>query len=125
MSEHRSRVARAIKSFVENPLTNLVKGVALLVIGLTDASHTFRDDITHGQFRVGHGLVIIGLFSINPNRCPTIIEGLEAGSRYLEAREKQGTPERCGWPMRMGNGPSALTGLSTAYQVFDRAPAHG
>ena len=88
MSEHRNRVARAIKSFVEHPLTNLVKGLALLLIGLTDASHTFRDDITHGQFRVGHGLVIIGLFSIL-EALPHIIEGLEASSRYLDSRENK------------------------------------
>ena len=41
MLRPRGKVARAITSFVENPVTNLVKGIALLLIGLTDASHTF------------------------------------------------------------------------------------
>jgi hypothetical protein len=89
MSDRGDKIARGIKSFVENPVTNLVKGIALLLIGLSDAFHTFRDDITHGHVRVGHGLIIIGLFSIL-GALPHLIEGLEAGERYLELREKKG-----------------------------------
>jgi hypothetical protein len=88
MSEHKSKIAREIKSFVENPVTNLVKGLALLLIGLSDASYTFRDDVTHGHFRVGHGLILIGLFSIL-GALPHLIESLEAGERFLESREKK------------------------------------
>jgi len=88
MSQLGERVSRGIKSFVENPVTNLVKGVVLLLIGITDASHTFRDDITHGQARVGHGLIIIGLFSIL-DALPHLIGGLEAWERYLELQEKK------------------------------------
>ena len=83
MSDRRERIARAIRSFVEDPITNLVKGIALLLIGLSDASHTLRDDITHGHVRVGHGLVIIGLFSIL-GALPHLLDSLEAGERYLE-----------------------------------------
>jgi len=93
MSTRGDTIARGIKSFVENPVTNLVKGIALLLIGLTDASHTFREDITHGQVRVGHGLVIIGFFSILGS-LPHLIESLEAGERYLELREKRGQAEK-------------------------------
>jgi uncharacterized membrane protein YiaA len=93
MSERADKVARGIKSFVENPVTNLVKGVALLLIGLYDASHTLREDVTHGQLRVGHGLIIIGLFSIL-GAVPQFIEGLEAGSRYLELRGKKEPAEK-------------------------------
>ena len=32
MSERGDRIAHAIESFVENPVTNLVKGIALLVV---------------------------------------------------------------------------------------------
>jgi hypothetical protein len=88
MSERSDKLARAINSFVENPVTNLVKGVALLLIGLSDASHTFRDDISHGQVRVGHGLIIIGIFGILET-LPHFIESLEAGARYLEFRKKK------------------------------------
>ncbi len=88
MSDRPLEIARAITSFVENPVTNLVKGIALLFIGLTEASHTFREDLAHGRLRVGHGLVIIGFFSIL-GALPHLIEGLEASSRYLELREKR------------------------------------
>ncbi len=88
MSRRMDRIGRGIKAFVDNPVTNLVKGIALLVIGLVDASHTFRDDITQGHVRVGHGLVIIGLFSIL-GALPHLIESLEAGEKYLELREEK------------------------------------
>jgi hypothetical protein len=92
MSDVGARISRGIRSFVENPVTNLVKGVALLLIGLVDASHTFREDIAHGHVRVGHGLIIIGVFSIL-GALPHLIDGLEAGGRYLELREKKGRAE--------------------------------
>jgi hypothetical protein len=88
MRERRGRLAHRIKSFVENPVTDLVKGVALLLIGISDASHTLRDDVTHGHVRVGHGLIIIGLFSIL-GALPHLLEGLGATARYLELREEK------------------------------------
>ncbi len=88
MGERGDKLARGINAFVENPITNLVKGASLLFIGLADASHTFRDDITHGQVRVGHGLIIIGIFS-RLGALPHLIEGLKAGGQYLEHREKK------------------------------------
>jgi hypothetical protein len=88
MGNRSDKLARAIHSFVENPVTNLVKGLALLLIGLSDASHTFRDDVTHGQLRVGHGLIIIGAFGIL-GVLPHFIESLEAGARYLELRDQK------------------------------------
>src|SRR3954454_23469029 len=93
MSVRGARLARAIESFVENPVTNLAKGVALLLIGLTDASRTFREDVAHGQVRVGHGLIIIGLFSIL-GALPHIIDGLEAGSLFFESRAGQGRAKK-------------------------------
>jgi hypothetical protein len=88
MSQLGEKVSRGIKSFVENPVTNLLKGIVLLLIGLSDASHTFRDDIAHGHVRIGHGLIIIGLFSIL-DALPHLIEGMEAWARYLELQEKK------------------------------------
>jgi hypothetical protein len=93
MSEHGNRLARGIKSFVDSPITNLVKGVTLFLIGLSDASNTLVDDVSRGHVRVGHGLIIIGLFGIL-GALPHIIDSLEAGERFLELREsKDQTPK--------------------------------
>ena len=89
MNDRWEKIARAITSFVENPVTNLVKGIALLLIGLTEASHTFREDIAHGHVRVGHGIIIIGIFSIL-EALPHIIEGLDASRKFLEHKGKKG-----------------------------------
>ena len=66
-----------------------MKGIALLLIGLTEASHTFREDIAHGHVRVGHGILIIGIFSIL-EALPHVIEGLEASRKFLEHKSKKG-----------------------------------
>jgi hypothetical protein len=92
MSRHPNRIARAISRFVENPVTNLVKGITLLLIGLTDASRTFIDDLGHPHLRVGHGLIILGIFGIL-GALPHFIEGLEAGKRYLDLRDQKTQPE--------------------------------
>ena len=89
MNDRWDQIARAITSFVENPVTNLVKGIVLLLIGLTEASRTFREDISHGHVRVGHGIIIIGIFSIL-EALPHVIEGLDASRKYLEFKGKKG-----------------------------------
>jgi hypothetical protein len=93
MSRLSKRISDHIRSFVDSPVTILLKGVALLLIGLSDASHTFREDISHGKVRVGHGLIIIGLFSIL-DALPHLIDSLEAGARYMELREKKGSTRK-------------------------------
>jgi hypothetical protein len=93
MSDQWTKIARAINSFVENPLTNLVKGVALLFIGLSEASRTFAEDLAERHLRVGHGLIIIGFFGIL-EALPHLIEGLEAGKRYAEFRARKPGPEQ-------------------------------
>jgi hypothetical protein len=85
MTLKADRVARGIRSFVENPVTNLIKGIALLTIGLSDAYRTVWDDIAQRHLRVGHGLIIIGFFSMLDS-LPHLIESLEAGARFLELR---------------------------------------
>src|SRR4051812_48596205 len=81
MSNLWAKVAQAINSFVENPVTHLVKGMALLFIGLSEASRTFTEDLTQRHLRVGHGLIIIGFFGIL-EALPNLIDSLEAGKRY-------------------------------------------
>ncbi len=88
MKDQWDKIARAITSFVENPVTNLVKGIALIFIGLSEASHTFREDVAQGHVRVGHGIIIIGTFSIL-EALPLVIEGLDASRKYLERKGKQ------------------------------------
>jgi hypothetical protein len=89
MGEPSRPWSQRIRSVVDHPVTNLVKGLALTLIGLSDASHTFREDLSHGRVRVGHGLIIIGLFSIL-GALPHLLEGREAGGRFLELREERG-----------------------------------
>jgi hypothetical protein len=95
MSEERVRspAARAIKAFVEHPVTKLLKGLALLLIGLSEASHTIREDIAHFHVRVGHGLILIGLFSIL-EALPHLIDGLEAALNFADRPGKPGAPQR-------------------------------
>jgi hypothetical protein len=88
MSNRLDKLAHAISAFVENPVTNLAKGIVLLLIGVADASRTFREDVEHGHVRVGHGLIIIGLFSVLA-ALPHLIEGLEASGKYLETKGKK------------------------------------
>jgi hypothetical protein len=84
----RSTISRRIQAFVDHPVTNLVKGLALLLIGLSDAASTFWHDVSHGTVRLGHGLMIIGVFSIL-GALPHLIDSLEAGGRYLELRDEK------------------------------------
>jgi hypothetical protein len=91
MNDRWTQLAQAITAFVENPVTNLVKGIALLVIGITEAARTFREDIANGHVRVGHGIIIIGLFSIL-EALPHVIEGLDASRKFMEAKGKKRLP---------------------------------
>ncbi len=87
MTTRGHRIALWLSSFVENPMTKLVKGLALFSIGVSEASRTFHEDLSHWRFRVGHGLVLIGFFGIL-EALPHLIDSLEAGLRYLELREQ-------------------------------------
>src|SRR3954452_1301118 len=92
MSNRSNKIARAITRFVDNPVTNLVKGILLFLIGLSEASRTFTDDLTNKQLRVGHGLIIIGVFGIL-SALPQLIDSLEAGRRYAELRGTRVRPD--------------------------------
>ena len=86
MAESPNRISRAIRAFVDSPITILVKGLILFFIGLSEASRTVWEDISQKQLRVGHGLVIIGFFNIL-DAIPHLIDGVEATVRFREARE--------------------------------------
>jgi hypothetical protein len=89
--DRRDSLSNRIRAFLENPYTNLVKGLALLTIGLAEASATFKEDVAHGRLRVGHGLIIIGLFSLL-EPLPHLLDSLEAGTRYLDKRSAKFKP---------------------------------
>jgi hypothetical protein len=79
------KAARAITRFVEDPITKLLKGIALLGIGLSEASRTLSADLVNKQLRVGHGLIIIGIFGILES-LPHLVDGLAEGGRFLQRR---------------------------------------
>ena len=93
MGGRADKLAREIESFVENPITILAKGVALVLIGVSEVSRTFREDLARGRVRIGHGLIIIGLFSIL-DALPHFIEGPNAWARYHESREEKRSTNR-------------------------------
>jgi hypothetical protein len=88
MDDRRLKIARAIHAFAENPATNLVKGIMLILIGFSEASKTLREDIMDGHLRVGHGLILLGFFSIL-DTVPRFLEGVDAGQRYLVVRQQK------------------------------------
>jgi hypothetical protein len=85
VSERRVKIARAIQSFVDNPIVILLKGLTLILIGLSGAWHTLVDDIVHGHIRLGHGLILLGVFNVLDS-LPHLVGGLEATQRYLETQ---------------------------------------
>ncbi len=86
-------IASALTAFIENPVTNLVKGIAPVLIGVTEVSRIFREDIMQAHVRVGHGIIIIGTFSIF-EPLPHIIEGLNANRKFLEQKKTKGDVRR-------------------------------
>ena len=85
VSERRVRIAHAIQSFVDNPVVILLKGLALILIGLSEAWRTLVGDIVHGHIRLGHGLILLGVFNVLDS-LPHLVGGLEATQRYLETQ---------------------------------------
>jgi hypothetical protein len=66
-------------------------------LAFADVSHTFWHDVSHGHVRLGHGLIIIGLFSIL-SAPPHFIDSSEAGGRFLELREEKKSKEESNNP---------------------------
>jgi hypothetical protein len=99
MSDRTNLIAERIRAFVENPFTILLKGLVLLAIGLFEAMRTLREDLVHGQLRVGHGMIILGIFGVLAS-LPDLIEGLSAGTKYLDSKQMKipNDPEKPGSP---------------------------
>ena len=58
------RLARALKRFVDHPVTKLGVGLILIASGLIETDDTVLDDLHHLRVRVGHGVVILGLVNV-------------------------------------------------------------
>jgi hypothetical protein len=80
------RLARALKRFVDHPVTKLVVGLILIVSGLIEAYDTVLDDLHRLRVRVGHGVVILGVVNVLAS-LPEVIEGIEQWLNYLDRRE--------------------------------------
>jgi hypothetical protein len=79
------RIARALKGFVDHPITKLVVGLILIASGLIEAYDTVLDDLHRLRVRVGHGVVILGVVNVLAS-LPEVIEGIENWIIYLEGR---------------------------------------
>jgi hypothetical protein len=83
------RLARALKRFVDHPVTKLVVGLILIVSGLIEAYDTVLDDLHRLRVRVGHGVVILGVVNVLAS-LPEVLDGIERWLSYLEGREDSG-----------------------------------
>ncbi|MFO0908157.1 MAG: hypothetical protein U0794_07325 [Isosphaeraceae bacterium] len=87
------RVAERLRAFVDNPITLLLRGLALFVIGMSEAWGSIQDDLMKGHLRVGHGLILIGLFNML-DALPHFLESLDAGILLLESRNESKPQDR-------------------------------
>jgi hypothetical protein len=79
-------MVRALKRFVDHPMTKLGVGLILIASGLVEAYDTVLDDLHRLRVRVGHGVVILGVVNVLAS-LPEVIEGIEDWLGYLEGRE--------------------------------------
>jgi hypothetical protein len=83
------RLARALKRFVDHPVTKLGVGLILIASGLIETYDTVLDDLHRLRVRVGHGVVILGVVHVLAS-LPEVIEGIERWLSYLEGRGDSG-----------------------------------
>jgi hypothetical protein len=90
------KTTRAIRNFVEHPVTNLCVGLLLFGSGFVEAYGTLYTDLTEMNIGAHHGLMLFGVMNVLAS-IPDIIEGAGSGARYLEHRadrhRKSGTGE--------------------------------
>jgi len=70
------RLARALKRFVDHPVTKLGVGLILIASGLIETYDTGLDDLPRLRVRVGHGVFILGVVHVVAS-LPEVIEGIE------------------------------------------------
>ena len=80
------RIARALKRFVDHPVTKLGVGLILIASGLIETYDTVLDDLHRLRVRVGHGVMILGIVNVLAS-LPEVIDGIERWLSGLEGRE--------------------------------------
>ena len=77
------RIARALKRFVDHPVTKLGVGLILIASGLIETYDTVLDDLHRPRVRVGHGVIILGVVHVLAS-LPEVIEGIEHWLSYQD-----------------------------------------
>ena len=80
------RIARALKRFVDHPVTKLGVGLILIASGLIEAYDTVLDDLHRLRVRVGHWVIILGVVHVFAS-LPEVIKGIERWLGSVEGRE--------------------------------------
>jgi hypothetical protein len=83
------RLARALKLFVDHPVSKLGVGLILIASGLIEAYDTVLDDLHRLRVRVGHGVIILGVVNVLAS-LPEVIDGIERWLSYLAENEDTG-----------------------------------
>jgi hypothetical protein len=83
------RLARALKHFVDHPVSKLAVGLILIASGLIEAYDTVLDDLHRLRVRVGHGVIILGVVNVLAS-LPEVIDGIERWLSYLAENEDTG-----------------------------------
>jgi hypothetical protein len=93
------QLSRALKRFVDHPVTKLCVGLILIASGLIEAYDTVLDDLHRLRVRVGHRVIILGLVNVLAS-LPEVIDGIENSLIYLEGGEdsRQGRDSSEGGP---------------------------
>jgi hypothetical protein len=84
-------IALALKRFVDHPLMKLLVGLILIASGVIEAYDTVWDDFHRLRFRVGHGVILLGVVNVLAS-LPDVIEGVENWLGYLDGSGGRGEP---------------------------------
>ncbi len=84
-----SRMAKAMKAFVDHPATRFLVGCVLMVTGLIDLYGDLMDETR--RFRIGahHGIVILGIVQAL-SALPDFTLAIEKWLPVLERRKRDG-----------------------------------
>lgn len=79
------KIHRAIRKFVEHPITNLSVGLVLFGSGFAEAYGSMYTDFANMNIGAHHGLMVFGFINVLAS-IPDLIEGVSSGVSYFEHR---------------------------------------